>query len=268
MHVLETSAGLRVRACRYGTMLYNPKDAYVGRSLDLYGEFSEGEVKTLMQLAPEGGVVLDIGANIGAHTVALARKVGPKGVVLAFEPQPRIYMMLLANLLMNGLANVLTYSCALGTEKGTAFLPVLDYERPANYGGVSVADEPDTRVPTRPTRVMALDDLDLAACALMKIDVEGSEAKVLRGGMKTIMALRPILYVENDRQEKSAELVALLRRELGYELYWDKPLLYNPENIAGNAENVFSRIASLNMLCLPRERQRNVTGLIRVDDPA
>jgi FkbM family methyltransferase len=266
MQALDTSAGLRVRACRHGTMLYNPKDAYVGRSLDLYGEFSEGEVKTLMQLAPEGGVVLDIGANIGAHTVPLAQKVGPKGVVLAFEPQPRIHMMLCANLLMNGLANVLIYSCALGTEKGTAFLPVLDYEQPNNYGAVSVTDAPDPRLPARPTRVMAIDDLKLASCALMKIDVEGSEAKVLRGGAKTIMALRPILYVENDRKEKSAELIALLRHELGYELYWDMPALYNPENIAGNAENVFPRVASFNMLCVPRESKHSVTGFAKVGD--
>jgi FkbM family methyltransferase len=266
MEALETRAGLRVKACRYGTMLYNPKDAYVGRSLDLYGEFSEGEVKTLMQLAPEGGVVLDIGANIGAHTVPLAQKVGPKGSVLAFEPQPRINMMLCANLLMNGLANVLIYSCALGAEKGTAFLPVLDYERPNNYGAVSVTETPDPRLPARPTRVMAIDDLALASCALMKIDVEGMEAKVLRGGVKTIAKLRPTLYVENDRKEKSAELIAMLRHELGYELYWDKPPLYNPANIAGNAENVFPHVVSFNMLCLPRETKLSVTGFVKVGD--
>ena len=65
-------------------------------------------------------------------------------------------------------------------------------------------------------------------------------------------ALRPLLYVEDDRQERSAALRALLA-SLGYELYLHRPPLYNPANFAGNATNVFGRIVSLNLLCHPRE---------------
>jgi hypothetical protein len=50
--------------CRYGSMLYNINDTYIGGSLDRYGEFSEGEVDVFRQVVPPGGVVVDVGANL------------------------------------------------------------------------------------------------------------------------------------------------------------------------------------------------------------
>src|SRR5687768_6606900 len=81
----------RLKDCRYGRMLYNVNDLYVGRSLDLYGEFSEGEVEVFRQLVRPGDLVMDVGANVGAHTVWFAKAVGPGGVVLAFEPQRLVF---------------------------------------------------------------------------------------------------------------------------------------------------------------------------------
>jgi FkbM family methyltransferase len=261
MEAFETSGGLRVKACRHGTMLYNPLDAYVGRALDLYGEFSEGEVQMLLQLAPEGGVVLDVGANIGALTLPLARKVGPKGAVYAVEPQRPIHMMLCANIVMNGLGHVRALDAALGKAKGIAYVPQLDYAKPNNYGGISLMEAPRAGVPAAAAPMTTIDALELEACALMKIDVEGMETEVLQGGADTIRRRRPFLYVENDRPEKSAGLIALLRAELGYDLYWHRPFLYNPANLAGNAANVFPNLVSINMLCVPKEMKRRLNLL-------
>ena len=83
-------------------MLYNPRDMYIGRSLDLYGEFSEGEVEVFAQILREGDLALDLGANIGCHTVFMAKKVGDKGVVIAVEPQRLIFQLLSANVALNG----------------------------------------------------------------------------------------------------------------------------------------------------------------------
>ena len=73
----------RLKVCRYGQMLFNVNDRYIGRSLDLYGEYSEGEVALFRQIVWPGDVVVDVGAHVGAHTLFFARQVGPAGRVLA-----------------------------------------------------------------------------------------------------------------------------------------------------------------------------------------
>src|SRR5437773_2697778 len=88
----------RLKQCRHGMMLYNINDVYIGRSLDQYGEFSEGELDLFQQFVKPGQLILEVGANIGAHTVWLAQAVGSTGTVLAFEPQRIVYQALCANL--------------------------------------------------------------------------------------------------------------------------------------------------------------------------
>ena len=66
-------------------MLYSTKDIYIGRSLDLYGEFSEGEVHFFGQVLQPGMIAIDVGTNIGCHTVFMAKRVGPGGAVIAFR---------------------------------------------------------------------------------------------------------------------------------------------------------------------------------------
>ena len=69
----------QLKRCRYGDMVFQTNDTYVGRSFDLYGEFSEGEVVLFRQLIRPGQVVVDVGSNIGAHTVPLAQLTGRQG---------------------------------------------------------------------------------------------------------------------------------------------------------------------------------------------
>ena len=87
-------------------MLYNFHDLYIGRSLDLYGEYSEGEIDLFGQIVQPGQVVVEVGANIGAHTVFLAHRSGPAARVLAFEPQRIVFQTLCANLALNSITNV------------------------------------------------------------------------------------------------------------------------------------------------------------------
>jgi FkbM family methyltransferase len=246
---------LRVKRCRYGWMLYSPQDRYVGRSFDRYGEFSELEARAFAHLIKPGQTVYDVGANIGAHTLAFARFVGETGLVAAFEPQRQVFQMLCANVALNGLARVWTIWAACGRERGQLHVPQLDYRAPANVGGVSLSQAPvGEAVPT-----MALDDVGTTACHFIKIDVEGMEAEVIAGAQKTIAKWRPLLYVENDRREKSAALIQQIMA-LDYRLYWHNTALYNPNNLFGESENVFGNIVSINMLCVPREVELNLVA--------
>jgi len=246
MHGANAPANLRLRQCRHGMMLYRLNDTFIGRSLELYGEMGEHEVRALCGLVFPGDVALEIGSNIGTNVVPLARRVGPQGTVIAFEPQRQVHQMLCANVALNGLAKVIAPWGAAGAEAGSIRVPSIDYEARGNFGGVSLAAEgAGERV-----RVMTVDGLKVKACRLMKIDVEGMEIDVLKGAARTIARLQPRLYVENDRREKSAALISHIVG-LGYRCYWRLPPLFNRDNFRQHAENVFGNIVSVNMLCLP-----------------
>jgi FkbM family methyltransferase len=244
------------RPCRHGLMLFNPKDAYVGRSLDLYGEFSEGEVQLFAQLVRAGDVVVEVGSNIGALTIPLANLTGPTGRVFAFEPQRILFQTLCASVALNGITNVIARNEAVGAVAGVLPVPMLDYSHAANYGGLPLGPEADwankENVPVEEVPVVTLDSVRLLRCRLLKIDVEGMEADVLAGAKETIARCRPLLYVENDRAEKAEKLVAAMK-ELGYVLHWHTPPLFLPDNHAKNAENVFGNILSFNVFGVPAE---------------
>ena len=235
--------------CRYGRMVYLSSDQYVGRSFKEYGQFSQGEVEIFTHFLRPGMVALDIGANIGAHTVPMAQLVGPKGAVVAFEPQPMLHRILCANLVLNSIPNSITYAMALGDSQGTCQIPVLDYSQSNNYGGVSMdmVDEGE------PIPIGRLDDFQLERVNFIKLDVEGFESKVLGGAVETIRRCRPVMYVENDRADRSPELIQRLF-DLGYRLWWHAPPLFSPKNFKGNPKDVFPNILSINMIAVHRDQ--------------
>src|SRR3954469_8060635 len=93
-----------LRDCRHGPMLFNINDKYIGRSLELYGEFSEPEITLLTSYLRPTDTVVEVGANVGAHTVPRAQAVSGGGEVVAFEPQRLIFQTLCANLALNSIA--------------------------------------------------------------------------------------------------------------------------------------------------------------------
>ena len=101
---------------------------------------------------------------------------------------------------------------------------------------------------------------------MLKVNVEGLELQVLEGARQTIGKFRPVLYVENDRKTLSEDLITLIS-ELGYDMWWHLPELYNPNNFAQNKVNVFAGIVSVNLLCFPTEAGENVSELRRVAGP-
>ncbi len=251
--------------CRYGKLLFNKNDRYIGKSLDIYGEFSEAEVELFRQIVQPGAVVVEVGANIGTHTLFFARQVGHSGTVIAFEPQRFVFQCLCANMALNSVTNVQCRQQAVGNAPGEIRVPALDPLREENYGGLSL----EGGHPGEPTPLVTIDSLDLARCALIKIDVEGMERAVLEGAAKTIARCVPLLYVENDRRQKASELVRAIDA-FGYAMYWHVPLLFNPNNFRQNAANVFGNTASINMLCVHKSVAHNFEGFrpVSLDAPS
>jgi FkbM family methyltransferase len=254
--------GMVLKNCRYGTMMFPLNDKYIGRSLDLYGEYSEAEVELFKFILRPGDVVIDAGANIGALTLPFSRLVGETGGVVAFEPQRPMFYMLSGNLAINTIENVAAIQAALGAAAGTILVPLARPQAHLNFGGISVGGEVGD-----PVRVRTIDSLALHALRLIKIDVEGAELGVIQGAAETIRRRRPFLFVENDRKEKSAALIEALFA-LGYRLWWHFAPLYSEKNFRGNRDNVFLNIGSWNMVGVPREMDFPVRGLAEVTDSA
>ena len=179
--------------------------------------------------------------------------------MVAFEPQRQVFQTLCANVALNSLSNVLTFHAGLSHEPGAMRLMPPDYQQVGNFGAVSLSEQDGGE----PVQIMALDHIGLPAISLIKIDVEGMETEVLRGAQKTISTSRPIMYIENDRPEKSLALMQTIF-DLGYRAYWHISPLFNPNNFAGNEENVFEVMSSLNLLCVPSELDQNIAGLKEV----
>jgi FkbM family methyltransferase len=170
----------------------------VGLSTLLGGGFERSELEQSSQLARRGTTAIDVGANVGLHTVVLACAVGPSGKVLAFEPEPSNVRRLTENVDSNHFTNVEIHPVAIADLAGQSALHLasdgLYHSTGALYEGRVVGR--DIRVPTR-----TLDEVwKGAGCptvSFVKIDTEGTELSVLQGAERLLAAQNPPLLVEN-----------------------------------------------------------------------
>jgi FkbM family methyltransferase len=248
---------------RDGWMLYNKNDSYIGASIRKYGEWSHSEMNIFQQILKEGNYVVEVGANIGSHTLGISKLVGLSGKIYAYEPQRIIFQTLCANMALNSRTNVYCFEQAASDTKEIITVPDIDYSQQANFGAVSIEQFSTGAA----LDVVILDDelKDIARLDLLKIDAEGMEYKALNGAKILISKYKPILYVENDRPEKSQALIELIQ-SMDYKLYWHRAPIYNPNNYAENEENIFEDQISLNMICFPTSTKTNMAGFTEIVD--
>ncbi|WP_051535790.1 FkbM family methyltransferase [Asaia platycodi] len=135
----------------HGTMIVNRNDYNVDSSgLPSYGvghevlengSFSIEDVDLLKrtlsaqrQLRGDGVLALDVGANIGVHTLEWARHMKNWGQVISIEPQKEIFYALSGNVIINNNFNVTTHNVAISNYNGTIKIPAIDYTRPGSFG--------------------------------------------------------------------------------------------------------------------------------------
>ena len=148
--------------------------------------FRADEERFLRDILRTGDVVIDVGANIGSTALACAVAVGPKGSVLAVEPHPRIYGYLKANIARNAAHQIETLQCAISDEAGEA---VFTDRRSDDQNAIS--SRGCIMVPR-----LRLDDISpRGKISLLKVDVEGHEYFVFKGGEDTLKRV-DIVYFE------------------------------------------------------------------------
>jgi FkbM family methyltransferase len=170
-----------------------------------------------------GWSCLDIGANVGAISLMLAKLCGPGAKIYSFEPGPPNLARLRSNLALNpGLSSrVEIIPSGMGAQPSELWWA----EEPGNPGNALVSDHGTDRIP-----ITTVDDFvrdrHIQRIDFMKIDVEGMELDVMRGGRDTLNSLRPILYFETlPRYVKSgtaptyADMESFLVAECRYQLF-------------------------------------------------
>lgn len=253
---LFESETMRLVQAKHGAFIINRNDAIVGKSLEHYGEWCEGEIETLLQILEPGDIVIDVGANIGTHAIPLARKIGQEGGVLAIEPQRLVHQTLCGNVAINGLVNVVCVIAAAGAEPGRTLLPLFDPAEPVNWAGVSARGYEEGEE----TEVITLDDLAFNRCKLIKIDTAGMEAEVLAGAKALIQRCQPALFVTANAAEGDPALLGLLE-EMGYAGWWHVTRYFHPDNHRGSAEDLFEGYRpDASLLCFPKAAEVQING--------
>ena len=162
----------------------------------------------------EGGNFLDVGANIGYFSCLFGKLAGPRGTVVAIEPEPQNNALLRRNIAKNDLTNVMVHACALGAQDGTAPMGIY---KAANRGRHSLVDTAHFRN-TIEVPVCRLDDVvrgaNISSWALLKIDVEGYEPFVLQGAADTLSRTESLVleYAPEDWRKAGAEPAALFEQ--------------------------------------------------------
>lgn len=251
----------------YGlTFLVPAGDEIVGWSLRAFGEFARPEIDLLGAYVDHFGVsgsFIDVGANIGAVCLPLARRF-PEWSFIAIEAHRGLSGVLAANALNNHLMNVHWHHAAAGVESALADFPAIPLSSEANFGGLGA--HLNGTVPTERVRVASLDELAPADTRIVKIDVEGAEREVLQGSTRLLKKTKPVILLEVKRQAKpvAAEILQSLA-DAGYHGFlmfapFTTPHHLKPARLGSSTSGDF------NLLALP-EGTPNLWNLPELRDP-
>jgi FkbM family methyltransferase len=214
-------------------ILYKPMSDQdlIGRYISEQGQY-EPELQHLSSLILKNkpGWVLDIGANIGAYALPVA-KLNPHVNVVCFEAQAAVFKNLQEGVMLNGLGpRVRLIHCGLSDTNGVVRMEIPDYVREGNVGAFSLDAEVranDYEVKTQGgTELFTLYPLDrfaLGQVQLIKMDVEGMELQVLQGAVETLQRnlFPPIIFEAwtwKPFYQKRREAILAFLQQLGYDV--------------------------------------------------
>lgn len=229
---------------RYGVMTFFENDSPLGASLKQYGEWAQFELNILLSLVRTGDTIVDVGANIGTHTVAFSQAVAGQGQVISFEPQPAVADILRHNILANDLRGVVVHQKGVADTKGFMHIELPTYDMKANVGAATLSKE--ARANSIKVAVTKLDALGLQKCRLIKIDSEGMGIRVLQGASELIRETRPFVSLELDEIGEVQDIFEFFQAREYRMVFFECPA-FNVDNFSGADDNFFG-VASEGML--------------------
>jgi FkbM family methyltransferase len=215
----------------FGNFLINEYDL-IGNFINTHKYWEYHLYHFYAQLLTPESYCIDAGANLGFHTIQFGRL---SKKVYAFEPQSLIFNQLCANILFNGLDEVINpYKLALGDKIEEKQLWNIEHEDwvgngaynwggrgiiQDNYGGEKRSSENEFRE-YDVVKVIPLDSLNIPKCDLLKIDIQGYEYFTFLGAQNLLQSEKPVILLENPISEDDCDIKSKIHlKELGYEIY-------------------------------------------------
>jgi FkbM family methyltransferase len=175
-------------------------------------------------------IVIDVGANIGASTIPLAKQY-PDTLFYLFEPHPEVFGDLLENICLNRLKNIHSFNNAIMNENEVTIFHAQDMKKNINMGLSSVKLNRDIGEHAKiNVNAIRLDDffknIDKRVCVI-KIDTQGSELDVLKSARNVIRKFRPAVifefeseyFVDDDERRKTSDSILKYFEDLDYRTY-------------------------------------------------
>jgi len=181
-------------------------------------DWFEDEIKFLRRLLNEGQKVIDIGANYGVYTLSMAKTVGPRGCVWAFEPASSTATMLAEAISANGFTQVVLEQSALSFSCGLAQLTLNSNSELNALVRSSSASNTSETVPLV-TLDERMDYHGWSDIEFIKIDAEGEEANIIKGGERFFKELSALVMYEVKADEKVHMELVQKFATLGYDSY-------------------------------------------------
>ena len=189
-----------------------------------FGDYEKYELQMMRKFIKKNSLILDIGANLGWYCLNLSKNI-PKGLIMAFEPIPKTFEYLKKNIQLNNINNVKLYNFGLLDKKATlefCYFPKIS-------GAASLkALYKDRNKQKIKCKVRRLDDFIFGMSRrvdFIKCDVEGAEIFVIRGALKTLKKMKPVLFLEMLRKWSAKfgyhpnEIITLLSN-IGYDCFY------------------------------------------------
>ena len=202
------------------TIYVDSKDSL---GLTVWGKYEEFELQTIKKFLKSGATVIDIGANIGVHSLYLSKHIGPTGKIFAFEPDSENYELLIKNLKENSVQNVKPIKKAVSNTNGTLQL-FLSEQNKADH---QIFDSKENRKAVEIESV-TLDDYFAeypTEIDLIKMDIQGAEPLALVGMERTLQKFPNIIVFSEFYpmgmvgNEKTPKAYLSKFASLGFEIY-------------------------------------------------
>jgi len=184
------------------------------------GQYEAAVQKALCRYLKPGSVFYDVGAHIGVVSMFGGQLVGTQGMVFAFEADPANASRIEEHLRRNQFNQIQVVPCAVWSSRGRLKFKCASTQSSRNEGAIA-ADTATSGEGTIEVEALSLDDFakEHFPPTLLKIDVEGAEAEILRGSVEVFSRTKPVLICEVHHGQ-AAEEVAEWLQQRGYTFEW------------------------------------------------